>query len=155
VFASPQVVGSRAPGSPLAIGLWARCVLAATGAILVGLLATAAMLKPEDRGFGTHQQLGLPPCSFKVLAGMRCPSCGMTTAWANLVRGRLTHAAAANMGGVVLGVTAIGLGPWALVSGIRGKWLWGRPRDSFTVALMSGIIAVTLIDWGIRVFLTG
>jgi hypothetical protein len=113
------------------------------------------MLKPDERGFGTHQQLGLPPCTFKVLAGVRCPSCGMTTAWSNLMRGRMTQAAAANMGGVALGVTAVGLGPWALVSGIRGRWLWGRPRDSFTVAVMSGIVGVTLIDWGVRIFLTG
>jgi hypothetical protein len=125
------------------------------GLVLLGLLATAAVLSPEERGFGTHQQLGLPPCTFKVLAGVRCPSCGMTTAWANLMRGRLTKAAAANVGGLVLGVTALGLGPWALVSGMRGKWLWGRPRDSFTVAILSGIVAVTLIDWAVRIFFTG
>jgi hypothetical protein len=129
--------------------------LAAAGLVLLGLLATAATLDPEERGFGTHQQLGLPPCSFKIFAGVRCPSCGMTTAWANLMRGRVTKAAAANVGGLLLGVTALGLGPWALVSGVRGKWLWGRPRDSLTVAAMSGIVAVILIDWGIRIFLTG
>jgi hypothetical protein len=155
VFTSRQIVGRFAKDSPFAIGPWTRCGLAATGAVLIGLLATAAMLKPDERGFGTHQQLGLPPCTFKVLAGVRCPSCGMTTAWSNLMRGRFTTAAAANMGGLALGVTAIGLGPWALVSGIRGKWLWGRPRDSFTVAVMSGVVGVTLIDWGIRIFLTG
>jgi hypothetical protein len=79
----------------------------------------------------------------------------MTTAWANLVRGRLIQAAAANVGGLALGVAALGVGPWALVSGLRGKWLGGRPRESLTVAVTAGIVGVTLIDWAIRVFLTG
>jgi hypothetical protein len=79
----------------------------------------------------------------------------MTTAWANLVRGRLTQAAAANVGGLLLGVAALGVGPWALVSGIRGRWLWGRPRESLATAVVAAIAAATLIDWGIRIFLTG
>jgi hypothetical protein len=79
----------------------------------------------------------------------------MTTAWANLMRGRLTKAAAANVGGLLLGVAALGFGPWALVSGIRGRWLWGRPSESLATAVAAGIAAATLVDWAIRVFLTG
>ena len=40
--------------------------------LALGLLAplgVAAMLRPDGRGFGTHQQLGLPPCTFRVLFG--------------------------------------------------------------------------------------
>ena len=141
--------------APFAIRPAGRLGLLAVGTVLLGLLGTAAALRPEGRGYGTHQQLGLPPCTFKTFVGMRCPSCGMTTAWAHLMRGQLTKSAAANVGGLLLGVAALSIGPWALVSGLRGRWLGGRPSDSLAVALTAGVVTVTLIDWAVRIFLTG
>ena len=62
----------------------------------------ARCLVPDPRGLGTHQQLGLPPCTFRVLFGRPCPACGMTTAWANVLRGRLPPALRANVTGTLL-----------------------------------------------------
>ena len=45
-----------------------RCGLAAFGIVLLGLLATAACLRPNQRGYGTHRQLGLPPERIHVIA---------------------------------------------------------------------------------------
>jgi len=53
-----------------------------------------------------------------------------------------------------LGIAAAGLGPWMLVSGIRGWWFWGRPRESVAVAVTAGIVAVTLADWVVRIIFT-
>jgi hypothetical protein len=138
---------------PFAIRPAVRIGLAALGLVLVGLLGTAAMLTPHEQGFGTHQQLGLPPCSFKTVAGLRCPACGMTTAWANLMRGRIVQAGEANLGGLLLGLAALAIGPWAVVSAMRGRWLWGRPDETWTAAVAAMIVAVTLIEWGVRVVL--
>ncbi|MBI3272105.1 MAG: DUF2752 domain-containing protein [Planctomycetes bacterium] len=66
------------------------------------LLAVAAWLKPDPRGFGTHEQLGLLPCGFLRATGLPCPTCGMTTSFACMVRGRFPESAAAQPFGAFL-----------------------------------------------------
>jgi len=77
----------------------------------------------------------------------------MTTSWARLVRGQVVRSFQANAGGAMLGITSLLLAPWALTSGLRGEWLWGPIGEWTTVALVISLLAVTLIDWGIRCFL--
>jgi hypothetical protein len=137
-----------APGGRLRA--WQRLVLVSVGAGLVGLFATAACLTPSDRGYGTHQGLGLPPCTIVQWYGMRCPSCGMTTAWAHMTRGDVVQAVQANAGGALLALAAAWIGPWMLASGVAGRWLGGPPRESVTIAVGLAVIVVTLIDWSIR-----
>ena len=60
------------------------------GALLVlstVTLGIARYLRPTERGFGTHEQLGLPPCTFLQLTGIPCPSCGLTTSFAHAAHG--------------------------------------------------------------------
>ena len=151
---SPNSPWGRGEASPFAIRLHARAGLIAIGLVLVGMLAAAAILSPAESGYGTHRQLGLPPCSFMTVTGWRCPSCGMTTAWAHLMRGNVVRAAASNVGGLALGIVAAGVGPWALVSGIRGKWALARPRESLAVLLTAGVVTITLVDWAIRLYIS-
>jgi hypothetical protein len=143
------------PASGLSLRWWQRLVLAGAGAILVGLLATAACLTPSSRGYGTHQRLGLPPCTIVQWFGFRCPSCGMTTSWAHMTRGQVVQAVRANSGGALLAIVAATVGPWILISGLIGRWLGGPPRESLTIAVGLAIVVTTLIDWSVRLYLGG
>ncbi|MBI5368977.1 MAG: DUF2752 domain-containing protein [Planctomycetes bacterium] len=81
------------------------CLLGATAAV-----ALALWLRPDPRGFGTHEQLGLLPCGFKRVTGLPCPTCGMTTSFALLARGRLAAAADVQPFGAFLFLATIGAG---------------------------------------------
>lgn len=127
-----------------------RLLLAAAGIGLLGLLLAATMLQPSSLGHGTHRQLGLPPCTFWVLFGRPCPTCGMTTAWAHLVRGQWVGACRANFGGTLLGMLAMVATPWLLASAWRGAWFGGLPNRTVAAYISTTILLVMLIDWGIR-----
>lgn len=132
-----------------------RTLLVAIATGLLSLLLVAAWLPPDPRGFGTHQRLGLPPCSFRQLTGWRCPSCGMTTAWSCLMRGRIAASFQANAGGALLGLVCLVVAPWALISGLRGRWLGRPPGSVVTLGLVPVLLVVTLADWLVRCLIVG
>lgn len=127
-----------------------RLTAAALALGLLALLSVAAFLKPDPRGLGTHQQFGLPPCTFRFLFGRPCPTCGMTTSWAHVVRGQLIGALRANVGGALLAMLAVMSVPWLAGSAARGRWLGGAPNSIVMAWVGLAILLVTLIDWGIR-----
>ena len=130
-----------------------RAALIVAGGLLLALLGTAWRLQPDSTGFGTHQQLGLPPCTIVSLFGIRCPSCGMTTSWAHFVRGDLVASVRANVGGALLAAIALVTGPWLLLSGVFGRWLLKTPEDWNVIATSLLVLTVTLIDWSVRLLL--
>jgi len=103
-------------------------------AVLGGVLVVAASLTPSPLGHSTHEQLGLPACAFLAATGRPCPTCGMTTAFANMAHGSpLTALMTQPMGAILALATAVGF--WACLhvagfgsrlGGIGGKLL--RPR---------------------------
>lgn len=117
---------------------------------LLVLLALAAAVRPDPRGHGTHQQFGLPPCSFQMLFGRRCPTCGMTTAWACLVRGEPLPALRANVGGTVLAVLAVGGAPWLLASAACGRWRLWVPSDTAVAWAAAAVALLMLVEWMLR-----
>ena len=50
-----------------------------------GMTYVLALARPDSRGFGTHEQLGMSPCSWPVTMEAPCPTCGFTTAACHLV----------------------------------------------------------------------
>ncbi len=135
---------------PPSLGKPQRIALGIVGVLLVTVWSIAAWLSPNPQGFGTHQQLGLPPCSIIEWLGKPCPACGMTTSWSLLIRGRIGSALYVNVGGTLLGLVALAATPWTLASAWRGKW-WGYIPDEWIIALvLSAIMAITLIDWWAR-----
>jgi hypothetical protein len=84
--ASPIMIYSP-PQIRQRLGFMGRLVALVVASACLGLLATAAKLKPSPTGVGTHEGLGLNACYFERTTGLPCPSCGMTTSFAWFVRG--------------------------------------------------------------------
>lgn len=83
-------------------------------------LVVAAVLRPDDAGFGTHMQLVPVPCIFRWLTGLPCPMCGMSTALAHMARGEVWAALRCHVLGPVTYVGAwllLGWSAWALARG--------------------------------------
>lgn len=123
-------------------------------ATAITLLIVAGTLEPSRSGMGTHHQLGLPPCSLRMLAGIRCPSCGMTTSWAHFMNGNPIDSAKSNLGGMMLACFAIA----SAIIGARIAWTGRLPSNAtqrnYTLALV-GIAVVTLADWLARLWVGG
>ena len=114
------------------------------------MLLVAVWLQPNAAGFGTHQQLGFRPCSFVRWFGVRCPTCGMTTAWAWTVRGNLFRAIESNVGGMLLALAAIVAAPWLVISAMKRRWIIFAPTERFIFRITLFAIVVSLLDWFVR-----
>lgn len=126
-------------------------LIAALG--ILAVLGIARWLRPDPSGFGTHQQLGLLPCTFRAITGHGCPSCGMTTAFAWFVRGRLEASWRSNPAGCLLAGACVALVPWMLAGAAFGR-AWGvRSLDGALLRLLVVAAAVTLVAWFGRAFL--
>lgn len=109
------------PGSWLQLSPWQRLIFVGIGFCLVCGFLLAAFLEPSTRGYGTHQQLGLPPCTFRFILGIPCPSCGMTTSFSHFVRGQFAASMHANWAGFILACYCLLLIPWSLASALISK----------------------------------
>jgi hypothetical protein len=120
---------------------------------LAGVLGVARWLEPDPKGFGTHTQLGLPPCYFAQVTGQLCPSCGMTTAFAWFARGRLDQAWRANPAGCLLAPACLALVPWLAAGAALGRPPGFRSLETPLIGLVVGTVALSLLSWTIRLFL--
>jgi hypothetical protein len=111
------------------------------------VLAVARWLTPAAAGYGTHMQLGLPPCNFLRLTHWPCPSCGLTTCFAWAVRLQFWNAFMANPFGVLAFFGTVSLIPTALFL------LWRRVsfrRITESVLFTKGVYAgsaLYLLSW--------
>ena len=130
-----------------------RFLTAIVGVALLCLLAVALLLTPDSRGHGTHEQLGLPPCSLVVLFGIRCPTCGSTTAFVHVARGELIEAFAANVAGALLAMLSLPAGIWVCLSAIRGRWLIIVPNGVAVAAVAVVFLVIAAVDWLFRLYI--
>ncbi len=138
---------SRLGATPLS--RWVSALLLAASS---ALLAVGVQLDADRSGYGTHVQLGLPPCGFLASCGVPCATCGMTTAFTHAVHGSLLAALVVQPTGalfaLLVAIVAIVSG-YALICGVclapLGHWLW-RPRS----ALLLGAIVVG--SWAYKIF---
>ncbi|MBK8913430.1 MAG: DUF2752 domain-containing protein [Phycisphaerales bacterium] len=97
-----------------------RWMAAFVVAVCAAVLLTAALLRPDPRGFGTHEQLGMARCGWLVRSRLPCPTCGMTTAFSHAVRGSVVSAWTSQPAGLLMALgmmAALPLALWSLVSG--------------------------------------
>jgi hypothetical protein len=101
-------------GSWLSIVVW---LVLLSGPLAV--IITAALLAPSAEGHGTHTQLGLPPCGFLVYTGYPCPGCGLTTAFAHMVRFEVVGAFYSNPFGIPLFLCTAAMIPLGVLGIVR------------------------------------
>lgn len=80
------------PANPMRISLYARAIALVIAVGCAAVILIAMRLHPAHDGSGTHQELGLLPCSMLMTTGIPCPSCGMTTSFAWFFSGNLLAA---------------------------------------------------------------
>lgn len=119
---------------------------------LAALLGVAAALTPDRQGFGTHQQLGLPECSFRLLFDRPCPACGMTTSFSHFTHGQWRLAARANPAGFLLALTSLLVCLYLLGAVVTGRqWLLNDPLALVTYSLIAILVYAALV-WAWRLF---
>jgi hypothetical protein len=133
---------------------WARGVLVGLALGVMLVFGIALWLDPyqEDvveRRMGTHQQLGLPPCTFVTVTGYPCPACGMTTSFALLVRGDVLNSLRANWVGTLLAGLCLLFIPWSLVSVWKRRTVFVRSVERTFTILVVGFMVLLLLRWGI------
>jgi hypothetical protein len=129
-----------------------RAGLVAVAVGLAGVFGVAAYLNPYGpdgaaRTMATHTQLGLPQCNMVTLTGYPCPTCGMTTSFALLVRGDVRGSLRANWVGTVLAVSWAGLLVWAVAGAVTGRLPFIRPGRGET-AVTAGVALFLILALG-------
>ena len=139
------------PGRNRRAGPGERCLAGVIAAVCAALLMTAAWLRPDASGFGTHRQIGLPPCGWLQSFGKPCMTCGMTTAFAAMAHAQPRSAWRAQPMGAALAVATATLfwpAMFAAVFGFRMGPLGGmllRP------AVVWGALGLAVAAWGYKV----
>lgn len=136
-----------------ALGPWVRGTLLGIAAGLVVVFAVAAWLDPYDATgraltMETHRQLGMPPCTFYTLTGgLPCPSCGMTTSFALLVRGDVWNSMRANAVGTLLAAFCLALVPWSLACAVYGRTYFIQSFERALTKLVLAFLTLLLVRW--------
>lgn len=142
-------------------GRLTQATLLLVGALLACIFGIAFWLNPYDangqpRSMATHTQLGMPPCNFVILMGKPCPSCGMTTSFALLVRGDVGASLRANWAGTLIAVLWALTMVWAIASGIRGKPLFiPRGRGELVLTAIVGVVLILMLGRWVAVLIGG
>ncbi|MFL5241991.1 MAG: DUF2752 domain-containing protein [Gemmataceae bacterium] len=142
-------------GEPLdvlpVLGRWPRLGLVAVAVGLLLVFGVACWLDPYDGGqplrMETHRQLGLPPCTFKVVTGYPCPSCGLTTSFALLMKGDIANSLRANAVGTLLALFWLALIPWSLASSLCGRPLGMVSIEKAVLRALIFFLTLLVLRW--------
>ncbi len=117
----------------------------------VWLVTTAVSIVPDDRGFGTHEQLDMEPCSYYQRTGHPCFSCGMTTSFAYMVRMRPIRAFRASPAGSLLCILALITPGWMNHALITGQHAFRFLLHRRAPWVIPGAVLGVLASWAYKV----
>ncbi|MSQ96555.1 MAG: DUF2752 domain-containing protein [Gemmataceae bacterium] len=134
---------------------WIRAALIALTIPWIIVFVIATQLYPYEDGeplrMGTHQQLGLPECTFKAKAGIPCPSCGMTTSFSLLIHADVWNSLKANFAGTGLATFGLLFIPWALASAFFGRFVFVRSLEMLVFRLAIVFLVILFGRWAVVV----
>ena len=114
------------------------------GALWLAVLATAT--DPDPRGYGTHEQLGFSPCSFREVIGGPCPTCGVTTSASHLVHGSLSASWGTQPLGTLL-IAALACAFFAFPAAHRRGLDLGEDFIRRGAVIWTGLLTIVLACW--------
>ena len=114
----------------------------------MAILCTGFLLQPNQRGYGTHTQLGWEACGFKMQHGYPCPTCGLTTSVSAMTRGDIVLAWRSHPAGIVFSLILL-LFVAAGVTELFGRQVLNRIGRVWW--WVTGAGWVLLAGWGINV----
>ena len=117
------------------------------------LLSIAFILKPADKGVGTHRQLGLPQCGWILAADIPCPTCGMTTAWSHTVRGEFLAALKTQPMGMFLAFVAFLVAIGGFITASTGHSFKPLVYKFPPSRIFILVIILALLAWGFKILL--
>lgn len=137
---------------PPPLNLWVRGAMLGIALGLGVVFVIALKLNPytedgQPRRMETHRQMGLPPCTFKHMTGLPCPSCGMTTSFSLLMHGDLVNSLRANAVGTLLALGCLAYIPWSVVSVLRKRPLFIVSMERALVFCVVGFLILMLLRW--------
>lgn len=104
-------------------------LLAMASAIVIGMIVLGALISPDERGYGTHEKLGLPPCGMMEWTGIPCPGCGVTTSVALAANGRFLDSFINQPFGLLCAIGGVFFALWAIWSHFRGRDIYAAVRQ--------------------------
>jgi hypothetical protein len=133
---------------------WVRITLLVLTVPWFFVFVVATQLDPytedgQPLRMGTHKKLGLPECNFKLLVGVPCPSCGMTTSFTLLAHGDVWNSLQANFAGTVLATLGLLFVPWALASAFFGRFVIIRSVEMVVFRIAVCFLILLFGRWGI------
>jgi len=139
-------------GSIVPVSGWVRWshTLPLLGVLL--MVGVGLSLTPDPAGHGTHQQLGLPPCTIHYLTGRLCPSCGLTTSVSAILHGQFALAWRANPIGFLVVAGALAVAGNSLMVLLSGRSV--RVENTRLTLLLLALLMLWLLHGAIRFFLS-
>ena len=116
------------------------------GALLI-FVVLGIWTHPDPRGFGTHEQLGLPACRMIEWTGIPCPGCGVTTSVALFARGHFLESLRNQPLGFLVGIAIPLCAMWTSARHLLGRDVMRDLKVLPVKPLVIALIGVTGLAW--------